>query len=375
MGIPIPILYLCEEEDGTYSVIDGQQRILSFVRYLKNEYALVGLTNCSDLNELYYKDLPKPIQRSLKSKTLHVITILKDSKDLKYEIFSRLNLGAVKLKDQEVRNCIYRGSFNSMLKDLAENCHILKKLFNDENTRFAYEERILRFFALRNYLELHGTFKKLMNTYMEKHQNDEPAQLEKMRNQYVSLVDTVYTIMGDNAFFSLDKDRRRKFNGAVYDSIIIPFSYYPSKALLQHADDLRAQINLLKENNAEYKENTYAGTNSGTRVRGRIEQIKEIIDRIIAQDAAPSQKRCFDEDIKQKLFYPGYKCCYCGNTILSPDMCEVDHIIPFSKGGTTTIENAQLLHRSCNRQKGAALPTIMDAMIDDSDDDKNDDES
>lgn len=131
MGIPIPILYLCEEEDGTYSVIDGQQRILSFVRYLKNEYALVGLTNCSDLNELYYKDLPKPIQRSLKSKTLHVITILKDSKDLKYEIFSRLNLGAVKLKDQEVRNCIYRGSFNSMLKDLAENCHILKKLFND----------------------------------------------------------------------------------------------------------------------------------------------------------------------------------------------------------------------------------------------------
>lgn len=137
---------------------------------------------------------------------------------------------------------------------------------------------------------------------MEKHQNDEPAQLEKMRNQYVSLVDTVYTIMGDNAFFSLDKDRRRKFNGAVYDSIIIPFSYYPSKALLQHADDLRAQINLLKENNAEYKENTYAGTNSGTRVRGRIEQIKEIIDRIIAQDAAPSQKRCFDEDINKNCF-------------------------------------------------------------------------
>ena len=54
MGIPIPILYLCEEDDGTYSVIDGQQRILSFVRYLKNEYALTGLTNLSSLNGLYY---------------------------------------------------------------------------------------------------------------------------------------------------------------------------------------------------------------------------------------------------------------------------------------------------------------------------------
>ena len=36
IGIPIPIIYLCEEDDGTYSVIDGQQRITSFVKYLKN---------------------------------------------------------------------------------------------------------------------------------------------------------------------------------------------------------------------------------------------------------------------------------------------------------------------------------------------------
>ena len=40
IGIPIPAVYLCEEKDGVYSVIDGQQRITSFVKYLKNEYAL-----------------------------------------------------------------------------------------------------------------------------------------------------------------------------------------------------------------------------------------------------------------------------------------------------------------------------------------------
>lgn len=102
LGIPIPVIYLCEEEDGTLSVIDGQQRIVSFVRYLKNEFSLNKLTKLTDINGLYYRDLEKRIQRLLKSKTLKAITINKDSKELKYEIFSRLNLGAIMLKDQEV---------------------------------------------------------------------------------------------------------------------------------------------------------------------------------------------------------------------------------------------------------------------------------
>lgn len=99
LGIPIPVIYLCEEEDGTLSVIDGQQRIVSFVRYLKNEFSLNKLTKLTDINGLYYRDLEKRIQRLLKSKTLKAITINKDSKELKYEIFSRLNLGAIMLKD------------------------------------------------------------------------------------------------------------------------------------------------------------------------------------------------------------------------------------------------------------------------------------
>ena len=61
MGIPIPTIYLCVEEDNTYSVIDGQQRITSLIRYLKNEYALNGLQELNELNGKYYKDLPKDI--------------------------------------------------------------------------------------------------------------------------------------------------------------------------------------------------------------------------------------------------------------------------------------------------------------------------
>lgn len=59
MGIPIPTIYLCEETDGTYTVIDGQQRMTSFVKFLKNEFKLKKLEELSELNGLYFKDLDK----------------------------------------------------------------------------------------------------------------------------------------------------------------------------------------------------------------------------------------------------------------------------------------------------------------------------
>lgn len=77
MGIPIPTIYLCQEEDETLSVIDGQQRITSFVYYLENKFALTGLTELSELNGQRYKELDKPVQKRLKAASLRSIVILK----------------------------------------------------------------------------------------------------------------------------------------------------------------------------------------------------------------------------------------------------------------------------------------------------------
>ena len=146
LGIPIPTVYLCEEADETWSVIDGQQRITSFVYFLKNEFPLKGLTELKELNGLYFKDMEKPLQRKLKQSSLSAICILKESQNLKYEIFARLNQGAVSLKPQELRYCIYRGNCNKMLIELASNKY-LPVLFKDDNKRMQYQERILRFFC------------------------------------------------------------------------------------------------------------------------------------------------------------------------------------------------------------------------------------
>ena len=221
IGIPIPVIYLAEEDESVYSVIDGQQRITSFVRYLKNEFPLAGLKRLKSLNGLYFRELDKALQRRLNYQTLSAVCIEKDSQGLKYEIFSRLNLGAVKLRDQEVRNCIYRGKFNDMLKEIANTNVYLPLLFHDTNSRYSYEERILRFFALRS-MELKGTFKLMMNSYMEAHINDDDEVLKKCKNDYNSLIELVKVVLGEDAFFYA-VDQRKKFNGAVFDWIMIPF--------------------------------------------------------------------------------------------------------------------------------------------------------
>lgn len=366
--IPIPVIYLAEEDDGVYSVIDGQQRIMSFVRYLKNEFPLVGLKKLQDLNGVYFKELHKKVQRRLKYQTLSIVCIEKGSEDLKYEIFARLNLGAVKLRDQEVRNCIYRGRFNDMLKDIAQTNPNLPILFHDKNTRYAYEERILRFFALRD-MRLQGTFKLMMNRYMEVHSSDSEIALRNAKNQYNMLIELIKTVLGESAFFST-ADHRRKFNGAVYDSIMIPFASFPRKSIMKHADEIRVAINKLKSENEDYQSWIFAGTNASKRIRSRVNAVMNILNEILAADESDDsrQKRLFDHDVKEKLFYPGYICRYCGNKILSVDDCEVDHIIPFSMGGLTELENAQLLHKWCNRSKGNDVsdsPDFIDDSLDD----------
>lgn len=354
IGIPIPTIYLCEEDNGAYTVIDGQQRITSFVKYLKNEFPLKSLTELRELNGIYYKDLEKEIQRKLKSSAIKAICLQKESKELKYEIFARLNQGAVSLKEQELRNCIYRGPFNEMLEDIAKNNKMLPILFHDENNRKCYQERVLRFFALHNYMEYKSSILKTMNDYMSKHQFDNKEKIIELKNKYNNAIDITKQVLGKTAFFAYDREKYcviDKFSGSVYDSIIIPFSFFSKHDLMVHADEIRKKIIETKMYDEQYREDTYAATGSRKRVIGRISKIYNILVKITESYGNDDSNRAFSDDIKKQLFYAGYKCSYCKNEILSIEDCEVDHILPFAQGGKTEISNAQLLHRHCNREK------------------------
>ena len=355
MGIPIPTIYLCVEEDNTYSVIDGQQRITSLVRYLKNDFALNGLQELNELNGKCYKDLSKDIQKKLKSSSLSTISLLKQSTALKYEIFARLNQGAVKLNPQELRNCIYRGTFNKMLDDIAETNPHLNYLFHDDNNRKSYQERILRFFALRNYQDYQSSMLKTMNSYMELHRNDEEDEIKAAKDRFNNTIDIIKQVLGNEAFMAFDRNKNtilEKFSGSVYDSIIIPFSFFDKHSLIVNADKIREAVMNVKMTDESYREDTYAATGSKVRVIRRIQTIYNLILSITGNNSTDTDRRLFSEDERKMLYESSdKKCAICGNLILNIDDCEIDHIIPFAKGGKTELSNAQIVHRICNREK------------------------
>ncbi|MGA2298738.1 MAG: DUF262 domain-containing protein, partial [FCB group bacterium] len=133
MDVPIPVLYLSEENDGKYSVIDGQQRLTSFISFMEGkfpedsdgipkDFSLRNLNVLKELNNKKYVNLEKVHQNKIKTSTLNTIIIRKESpEDIKFEIFERLNTGSIRLNEDEIRNTIYRGNFVHLLSELEEN--------------------------------------------------------------------------------------------------------------------------------------------------------------------------------------------------------------------------------------------------------------
>ena len=151
MKVPIPTIYTAEEEDGSEVVIDGQQRLSTFLSFRRNEFKLRGLQILYQLNGKDYKGLrgvSETLQDDIDSSPLRVIKILKEShKDVKFDVFERLNRGSVKLNDQEIRNCIYRGSFNNFFKKNSKNDNFQILLGSKKHDRMQDIELALRFFT------------------------------------------------------------------------------------------------------------------------------------------------------------------------------------------------------------------------------------
>ena len=147
LNVPIPVCYFAELEDGSYSVIDGQQRLTAIYQFLRNQYSLRGLKILRELNRKTFNQLKPPYQRYLNSRTIRCIVIVKDSHpEIKFDVFERLNSGFVPLNAQELRNSVYRGNLNDLIMTLLEYETFQKtRNVKDIDKRMRDCELILRF--------------------------------------------------------------------------------------------------------------------------------------------------------------------------------------------------------------------------------------
>ena len=161
--LPIPSLCISVSNEK-YEVIDGQQRIATIVKFLSytedNPQTDWKLSLLDDVDPLLSGKKISDIKRdslSLYNRIRNVmlpITLVycdygkKEHLEYIYKIFYRLNTSGLPLNNQEIRNCIFFGSFNNLLKEL-DNIQNWKYIFEStaQDPRLKGQERILLFFC------------------------------------------------------------------------------------------------------------------------------------------------------------------------------------------------------------------------------------
>lgn len=128
MGIPLPLIYVKEDDKGVYIIVDGRQRLTSLFDFMNNKFPLKKLTVLKNLNGRYFNENAtedKSLTQIQQSKiedcplTLHVIKPPTEDR-ITFDLFDRVNRGGTRLNNQEMRNAIYQGAATEFLKHLVE---------------------------------------------------------------------------------------------------------------------------------------------------------------------------------------------------------------------------------------------------------------
>jgi len=227
--LPIPSMcFSVDYKTQKWQVIDGLQRMTAIIRFLSDrDWCLSNLPDIdpaisgkkieafmdisSDLHPLLVRvenlTLPITVLRCDYSKKSHTNYL--------FTIFHRLNTGGVKLNNQEIRNCIYNGSFNQRLKlmNLYQPWTLINKIKEGESLRFRTIEIILRFFAFYDaHNSYNGRLARFLNEYMEKNRDLKQSILDEKENIFKQTVDIIYS--KGSSFF------KAKRSNAVLESIM-----------------------------------------------------------------------------------------------------------------------------------------------------------
>lgn len=284
LNVPIPVCYFAENEDGTLEVIDGQQRLRSIQRFAApdDESARLRLRGMPVLSELeggIFSDLAQRDQRRMLNRTIRCVVITEESHpDIKFDVFERLNTGAARLTDQELRNCIYRGAFNDRIKQVKEHEPFQDTLSGQLVKRQGDAELVLRFVALADRLaEYKPPLRQFLNEYMRDHRGD-AGGLNVLLEEFKRVTGLAHEFFGDGAFRRNAGDgRRQNVNKALFDAVALSFYLADEDELREHKDAVVEGLGRLLED-PDFEAMIARATADRARMFGRIARVSEQLE-------------------------------------------------------------------------------------------------
>lgn len=297
---PLNVMYWAVCEDGTYEVVDGQQRTISICQYIEGDFAF---------NERYFHNLQKDEQEQILNYKL-MIYLCSGTDSQKLDWFKTINIAGEKLTDQELRNAVYAGSW------LAD----AKRYFSKTGCpAYSIGEDYLTGSPIRqDYLEtvISWISNGEIEAYMAKQQHKPNAnELWLYYQAVISWVKATFI------------KYRKQMKGIDWGTLYAEFKD-------KDFDSAKLEIEIAKLMEDEDVSNK-----------------KGIYAYVLTRKEKHLNIRAFSDNQKREAYERQKGICTVCKEHFELEEMEADHITPWHTGGKTNAENCQMLCKEDNRRK------------------------
>jgi len=302
-GFPLNVMYWVVNDDGTFEVLDGQQRTISFCQYVKNVFSVESKA---------FHNLTDTEQQQIYNYKLMIYFCEGNDKE-KLDWFEIINIAGEKLTEQELRNAVYTGTWLTHAKSIfsKSNCAaylLAKDYINGSPIRQEFLEKALSWIS-----------KGGIKDYMSIHQHDINAN--ELWTYFKSVIDWVQLTFG------CPKNYRKEMKGLDWGGMYDKF-----KDEMYDTAKLEAEIQALM-------------------IDDDVSNNKGIYQYVLTRNEKHLNIRAFTESQKRSAFERQKGICPKCEKVFEIKAMHADHITPWSKGGKTNTENCQMLCADCNRRK------------------------
>lgn len=308
-GFPLNVMYWVKNDDGTFEVMDGQQRTISFCQYVNSDFSL---------GNKYFHNLTET-EKNIILDYKCMIYFCEGTDLEKLEWFKTINISGEKLTDQELRNAIYTGPWlsDAKLKFSKSNCAAYRLAKDYVNGSPIRQELLEKAISWINGGDIEG--------YMALHQHDPNAN--ELWTYFKNVIDWVQMTF---------TKYRKEMKGINWSEL---YNNYHQQTY--DTRELENRIsNLMLDDEVTSKKGIYPYVLDGLEKHLNLRTFTESQKRETYEKQGGKCPRCasMNKPTKDKIW--------------KIDEMEGDHIIPWHEGGKTTIDNCQMLCKNCNREKG-----------------------
>lgn len=326
-GYPLGLLYFNKVEDRRLEVLDGQQRITSLGRFIKNKFAIQ-----QNGMEQIFDGLNKEKQQKILNTELLVYICEGEGDNAEEEIkewFKTINIAGIPLNKQEELNAVYSGKFVTLCK---------AEFSNSQNANIQKWESYVKGPANRQQFlatALEWVSKGNVDGYMSVHRHDE--NINEIKTYFNTVIDWV-----DSKFDDVYNEMQGLNWGELYER----FHNQP----LNHAK--------LSQEVRELIQDDYVTNRKGIfeYVLGGCLDTKLLNIRLFDKT---TMRKVYQQQTEKAKIQKVSNCPYCAighdanfQRIWKQEEMDADHVAAWSKGGSTDIKNCQMLCKTHNRAKG-----------------------